>query len=156
AFSAASDPNRRLLATRELTHALRTTWRDGGDSELPSADVDLFPLTILAEAHRGYLVTIGRQMNGSYRAGWFDGCAVMMRRLIEISIIEAFEANNIAHKIKNADGNFVQLSDLVTAALNESSWTLSRNARKFLPKLRDIGHQSAHGRYYTARREDIE
>jgi len=54
-----------------------------------------------------------------------------------------------------ANDNYFQLSDLVDAALNESKWTLSRNAKKYLPKLRDVGHQSAHGRYYHARRDDI-
>src|SRR5437762_10735494 len=33
----------------------------------------LFPYTTLFRS--GYLVTIGRQMNGCYQAGWFDACA---------------------------------------------------------------------------------
>ena len=155
AFSATAEREKRLSATRELTLALRTAWQPQADVSKPSADGDLFPPTILVEAKRGYLVTVGRQMNGCFRAGWFDSCAVMMRRLVEIAIIEAFEANGIANKITDANGNYFQLSDLVDAALNESKWTLSRNAKKYLPKLRDIGHQSAHGRYYSARRDDI-
>ena len=58
--------------------------------------------------------------------------------------------------IKDAAGDYFHLSDLITRALNESSWTLSRNCKKALPLLRDAGHNSAHGRYYHARREDIE
>jgi hypothetical protein len=154
-FSHDTQQPTRLKAHRDLIVALRTTWRAsavaGGDGS-----GDLFPLSILSEAGRGYLVTVGRQMNGCYQAGWFDSCAVMMRRLVEIAIIEAFEAKGIAAKITARDGNYVQLSDLVTAALSESAWTLSRNTKKYLPQLRDLGHQSAHGRYYTARREDIE
>ncbi len=113
-------------------------------------------MAILVQAGRGYLVTVGRQMNGSFRSGWFDACAVMMRRLLEIAIIEAFEAKGLASKITSNDGNYLQLSDLISAATGETSLRLSRNAKKYLPQLRDLGHQSAHGRYYHARREDIE
>jgi len=155
-FSATSEREQRLNAARELTYALRTTWEPQADQARPPSDGDLFPPTILSDANRGYLVTVGRQMNGCFHAGWFDACAVMMRRLVEIAIIEAFEANGLASKITDTSGNYLQLSDLVSAALSESKWTLSRNAKKYLPKLRDIGHQSAHGRYYHARREDIE
>jgi len=80
----------------------------------------------------------------------------MMRRLLEISIIEAFEARRIAAKIKDQNGDYLQRSDLISRALHESTWTLSRNCRKALPALRDAGHNSAHGRYYHARREDLE
>ena len=80
----------------------------------------------------------------------------MTRRLVEITIIEAFEAQGIAAKIKNPAGDYVQLSDLVRVALAEPGLALSRNCKKSLPTLRDAGHQSAHGRYYFARREDLE
>ncbi|PYV19552.1 MAG: hypothetical protein DMG21_01230, partial [Acidobacteria bacterium] len=95
-------------------------------------------------------------MNGCFSQGWYDASAVMMRRLLEIALIEAFEAKGIAATIKDAAGDYFHLSDLITRALNESSWTLSRNCKKALPLLRDAGHNSAHGRYYHARREDIE
>lgn len=154
-FSADTARKQRLAAARELTFSLRTTWRDSPDGS-GAAEIDLFPLAVLAEAKRGYLVTVARQMNGSYTSGWYDACAVMMRRLLEISLIEAFEGKSIAHKIRDADGNYLHLSDLVDHAMAETAWSLSRNARKFLPQLRDVGHLSAHGRYYHARKEDID
>jgi hypothetical protein len=123
---------------------------------MPREDEGLFPLSILAQARRGYLVTVGRQMNGCFTTGWHDAAAVMMRRLIEIAIIEAFEARGLAATIKDPSGNYLQLSDLVAKALVESAWTLSRNSKKALPGLRDVGHMSAHGRYFCARKDDIE
>jgi hypothetical protein len=151
-FSPDTSRDRRLEAARELSVSLRTTW----EAPTTAASGDLFPLAILVQANRGYLVTVGRQMNGSFEAGWFDACAVMMRKLLEISLIEAFEGKKIAAKIKDANGDYFQLTDLITAALAETAWTLSRNTKKYLPRLRDVGHQSAHGRYYHARIEDIE
>jgi hypothetical protein len=95
-------------------------------------------------------------MNGAFAASWYDACAVMMRRLLETSIIEAFEGRGLAANIKGPDGNYFQLSELVDATLNEPSFALTRNSRRYLPRLRDVGHLSAHSRYYLARREDIE
>lgn len=153
-FGASTPAKARAEAARDLTFSLRTTWRSGNPP--PQEDDGLFPLSILSQAGRGYLVTVGRQMNGCFSQGWYDASAVMMRRLLETVIIEAFENRGIADKIKDQNGHYLQLSALITRALNESTWTLSRNCRKALPALRDAGHSSAHGRYYIARREDLE
>lgn len=155
-FSTETEATSRLAASRELVFSLRTTWSTivpaGG---APPAQ-DVFPLAILTSAGRGYLVTVGRQMNGCFLSGWYDACAVMMRRLLEIAIIEAFEARGLASKIKNPDDSYYQLSDLISSALGETTWHLSRSTKRYLPQLRDLGHQSAHGRYFHARREDVE
>lgn len=153
-FSASTTAKARAEAARQLTFSLRTTWRSANPA--PRQDDGLFPLSILSQAGRGYLVTIGRQMNGCFSQGWYDASAVMMRRLLEIAIIEGFEAKGIANKIKDQSGDYLQPSGLIGRALSETAWTLSKNCRKALPVLRDAGHNSAHGRYYHARREDLE
>lgn len=153
AFSPIADARARTTAVQELCYNLRTTWHS---APAPQEDEGLFPLSLLAKANRGYLVSVGRQMNGAYGMNWYDAAAVMMRRLVEISIIEAFEAKKVAAKIKDAAGNYLQLSDLIAKALAEPSFNLSRNAKKALPGLRDLGHMSAHGRYFTAQKGDLD
>jgi hypothetical protein len=156
-FAPGTDPKDRLAASRELTHSLRTTWKQStAPAAQPAQSTTLFPATILAKTNRGYIASVGRQMNGCYEAGWYDACAVMMRRLIEISIIEAYEAKDIASKIQDGNGNYCQLTELITKALAEPQLKLSRGAKQALPKLRDVGHRSAHGRYFNADPNDIE
>jgi hypothetical protein len=152
-FAAGTDKKRRASAFQELVYNLRTTWRS---TAVPREDEGIFPLSLLSQTNRGYLSTIGRQMNGSYASGWYDAASTMMRRLLEAAIIEAFEAKNIAAKIKNHAGDYLQLTDLIKKALAESSWSLSRNSRRALPRLRDLGHMSAHGRYFTAQKSDVD
>ena len=152
-FAAATESRKRVTACRELSYNLRTTWRS---TAVPKEDEGLFPLNLLSQAHRGYLVSIGRQMNGAYGMNWYDAAAVMMRRLVEIAIIEAFEAKGVEGKIKDSAGNYLQLSGLVSRALGEPSFRLSRNTKKALPGLRDLGHMSAHGRYFTAQKSDLD
>jgi len=151
-FAPLTHPKVRTKALQEFCYNLRTSWRS---SAIPREDEGLFPLSILSKAKRGYLVTIGRQMNGCFTSGWYDAAAVMMRRIIEVSIIEAFEGKGIANKIKDGNGNYFQLTELIRMALAEPAWNLSRNTRNALPNLRDVGHMSAHGRFFTASPEDI-
>jgi hypothetical protein len=96
------------------------------------------------------------QVNGAYDNGWYDACAVMIRRLLETLIIEAFEHGGIASKIKNPAGEFLYLRDLIDRSLQESTWNLSRNCKQALPKLKDMGDKSAHSRRYNAHRGDID
>jgi len=110
----------------------------------------------LVNGTRGYIEKVAYQINGCYEQGWFDACAVMMRRLIETLIIETFESHAIPHKIKRPTGEYFFLADLISATLNEPTWNIGRNAKAALPRLKDIGDQSAHSRRFIAQRADIE
>lgn len=106
---------------------------------------------------RGYIEKVCYQINGCYEKGWFDGCAVMMRRLLETLIIEAFEHQKIDSNIKNpSTQDFFMLKDLIDKTINEPSWNIGRNAKQALPRLKTIGDQAAHSRRYNAHREDID
>lgn len=105
---------------------------------------------------RGYLERVANQINGSYEQGWYDGCAVMMRRLLETLIIEVFEGFGVPERIQNANGDFLYLSDLVSAVVNQKEWNLGRNTKQALPRLKSLGDQSAHSRRFVAHREDVD
>jgi hypothetical protein len=153
-FAATSEHSSRVIRCRELVHELKIgSWGSGTQVD---AEAGLFPVSILRQTRRGYLVNVGIQMNGCFNSGWGDAAAVMMRRLVETVIIEAFESHSLDAKIKNSHGEFYQLTDLVNMALNEASWNLSRNTKKALPKLKDIGHLSAHSRRYNVHSTELE
>ena len=120
------------------------------------AETQLVVPRSLVRGTRGYIEKIANQANGCYENGWYDACSVMMRRLIETLIIETYEKYSIAHKIKNGQGDFFFLRDLITHCLSESAWNLSRNCKQALPKLKDIGDKSAHSRRYVAQRGDLD
>ena len=124
------------------------------DEGLASESQQVIPFSVIRDT-RGYLEKVANQINGSYEKGWFDACAVMVRRLVETLIIEAFEYHGIAHKIQDPNGDFLPLKDLVSLTLNETAWNLARNTKQGLPKLKLVGDLSAHSRRYTAHRQDI-
>lgn len=121
----------------------------------PSSEQAVVYLSLVSGT-RGYLEKVVHQINGSYSQGWYDACAVMIRRLIETLIIECYEAHKIADRIKGPGGDFLFLRDLVAKMLDEPTWNLGRAARRALPKLKDVGDKSAHSRRYNAHRRDID
>lgn len=110
----------------------------------------------LTRGTRGYIEKIANQINGSFEKGWFDGCAVMIRRLVETLIIECYEHHGLQQSIKDSNDDYFFLKDLIAAMLSETSWTIGRNCKRALPRLKDIGDRSAHSRRYTANKKDIE
>ncbi len=125
------------------------------DEGLASESQQVIPFSVIRDT-RGYLEKVTNQINGSYEHGWFDACAVMVRRLVETLIIETFEHHGIAHKIQDPNGDFLSLKDLVSLTLNETTWNLTRNTKQGLPKLKSVGDLSAHSRRYIAHRRDID
>jgi hypothetical protein len=155
-FSAGEDHSTRIDAAREVTYALRTQAPKLQRVPLNGEDDAIFPIELLKRTGKGYLVVICRQMNGCFIQRWYDASAVMMRRLVENSIIEAYEGRGIAANAKGGDGEFVQLTELIRRAMSEPKWNLSRNVKAGLPSLRFLGHTSAHARMFTAQRSDVE
>ena len=122
---------------------------------LLSATQSVIPHSIV-RGTRGYIERVANQANGAYENGWYDACTVMIRRLLETLIVEAFEHHGIADKIKNSAGDFLYLRDLIDRCLKEPSWNLSRNCKPAMPKLKNVGDKSAHSRRFNAHKSDVE
>jgi hypothetical protein len=146
---------RNIVATAKAIQAEIST-EVGPPEEGLLATTQTVIMTSLVRGTRGYIEKVSNQINGAYENGWYDACAVMLRRLIETLIIETFEHHKIADKIKNQTGDFLYLRDLIEKTLAETSWNLSRNTKQALPKLKDVGDKSAHSRRYVAQRGDIQ
>lgn len=143
-----------LLLAKDIQNEVPKRGKPPDEGMAPLSE-QVIPFSIV-RGSRGYIEKIVNQINGCYENGWFDGCAVMIRRLIETLIIEVFEHHNIAHKVKNPSDDFLYLSELITKTLTESSWNLGRNTKAALPRLKNIGDLSAHSRRYIAHRKDID
>ena len=143
-----------ISLTRNLQGEVPLRYIPPSEGTRPRSEMVL-PHSIV-KGTRGYIERIVYQINGCYEYGWFDGCAVMMRRLLETLIIETFEHFRIASKIKTPTGDFFRLSDLISATLRETAWTLGKKSRQELPHMKDLGDLSAHSRRFIATREDID
>jgi hypothetical protein len=114
--------------------------------------------TILVEAEykgtRGYIEALAKQINRSYEENIFDGCAVLMRRLLEIMLILSYKELKIEAAIQDGAGNFKMLEGIINDAITNSTLKLSRN-RELLDEFRTLGNFSAHKIEYICRRQYI-
>jgi hypothetical protein len=79
----------------------------------PSTEHPVLPISLFKRCNRGYVLKVVHQINLTYLATCYDACSVMIRRLIETLIIEVYEKHNLDSKIKNPNGDFKYLSDLI-------------------------------------------
>ena len=144
-----------VIQAKAIQAEADSVWQPPAEGTTSRGEMVL--LRSITKGTRGYIERIANQINGAYDNGWYDACAVLVRRLIETLIIEAFEHHCIAGNIKDADGVFFMLRDLIPAVLVESAkWNVSRDTRRALPRMKDVGDRSAHSRYYLAHRGDID
>lgn len=108
------------------------------------------------ENTRGYIEQIVDQINLTYESTCYDACAVMIRRLIEVLIIESFDKYGASSEICDSDGNYFFLDELINRASTCKHWKLGRNTKSGLKKLKSIGDQSAHSRRYNAKKPYID
>jgi hypothetical protein len=80
----------------------------------------------------------------------------MIRKFVEILIIEVYEAHDKAAEIKHPGGNFFMLSDLIATILKDSAWNLGRETKECLPPIKKMGDQAAHNRRYVATKSDVD
>lgn len=107
---------------------------------------------------RGYIEAVCKELNGSFKAAYYNAAAVMLRRLLETLIIEAYEYLGRESEIKDAKGDYLMLKELVDRACSDRGHrgiNLGRGSKDALRESREIGNWAAHARRYTARASDL-
>jgi hypothetical protein len=110
---------------------------------------------ILISSTRGYIESLGRQINSSYNNNIFDGCAVLMRRLLEILLIHSYEEIGKISTISENDG-LKNLSYIINYTISNKPFKLSKDSNETLDDFRQLGNFSAHKIQYNAKRKDID
>jgi hypothetical protein len=108
-----------------------------------------------AQVARKYLLAMIEQINGCYQFGFYDGCAVMCRRLMETLLIEVFEHNSAGAKIK-AQGEYVGLRDIIAQAKSGHHFKLQRGTADVMEAIKLLGDTAAHSRMYITKQQDID
>jgi len=115
----------------------------------------LIPRSVYSSAP-SFLVRLIDQINASYENRIYDGCAVLMRRLLEILLIRTYEAAGLQSRIRNADGSFKMLEGIASDAKSGNHLSLSRNTKERLDDFRTLGNFAAHKIEFSTRKGDID
>lgn len=110
----------------------------------------------LYENTRGFVELLSRQINASYEYNIFDGCAVLMRRLVEVLLILSHEHNHIDSEIQDGNGQYLPLERIIANAKNHATLRLARDTKAMLDELRNLGNFAAHKIYFNCRRSDLQ
>lgn len=121
--------------------------------QIPVSD-ELLSLDIFADT-RHYHKAVAKQMLQCFDLGLYDASLVMMRKLFETLIIECFERHEIENEIKDSNGVFLYLSDLIPKFVNSTKWNVSRNFESSIKKVKKYGDLSAHNRRFIAKKSDF-
>lgn len=116
---------------------------------------DVLPFDLYRETRQN-IEKIGDQINKSFYYGIYDAAAVLMRRLVEMLLILAFQAINEESKIRSVDGNFLQLSQMINEAVQNKTVALSRNAKSYLGLFKEKGDLSSHNPFHITLKKDLE
>ena len=126
-----------------------------GIPEVVPIDEQFLPEEVF-KSTRKYIDKVCIQLNGSYFHGYFDCTAVMIRRLIETLIIEAYEKEKRQTEIQDGSGNYFMLGELISRSTATGGLTLGRDAKKALKVIKKLGDRSAHNRKYNAKKLDLD
>jgi hypothetical protein len=69
----------------------------------------------------------------------------MIRKLIENLIIDVYDNAKKQAEIQQ-NGEYLMLSGLITAILNQNHWMLQRETKRSLPDIKKLGDRAAHNR----------
>lgn len=136
-------------STQELIAA------DVGKVIASPVSLNLIDLSIFDQAPY-YIKATAKEMINCYDSGFYNATLVLMRKLTETLIIECFERYGVDNEIKDQNGVFFFLSELIPHYLSSSKWNSSRNITKSLTAVKQYGDLSAHNRRYLAKKSDID
>ncbi len=108
------------------------------------------------ENTRNYLIKIAEEINICYDTGLYTACLVLLRRLLETLIIEAFESKKISGKIEDSKGQYLFFSDLIDRYNAETDFHASRNLKNSFAQIKKIGDVCAHNRKFIAKKNHID
>jgi len=149
AFLVSKDNKSKLEFIPAVLQEMESSWND---TTTIISNGELIDETKFCEK-RGYLTSLIKQINSSYKNNCYDACAVLMRRLFEILLILSYQELQIDNEIKN-NNQYIMLEGIVKNAKTNSKLKLSRIKNDF-DTFREVGNLSAHGITYIAGAKEI-
>ena len=105
---------------------------------------------------RGYIEKVALQLCGCWEECFYDAVAVLLRRLSETLLIEAYERQGRQSEICDPNGNYLPLGSIVDRACGPGGLNLGREAKNALKEIKECGDRSAHNRRINAVRSELE
>lgn len=152
-FVRGQDANTFRLHNKEIENLKKEFPDIDSKSEEIVTDETILP-DALVHGTRGYIINLAKQINASYHYNIFDGCAILMRRLLEILLVQSYIHLGRKGEIEDGDG-LKNLSYIINYTLSNKVISLHKDSVAVLDTFRELGNLSAHRVEYNAKRIDI-
>jgi|GEM_PF-6875419 len=119
--------------------------------ECKDLDGSILPKSIYKTVNHSYIKRIGEQINASYDYNIFDGCAILMRRLLETLLVLICTKKGF---ISSNSNESYTLSSIIEDTKNNNIF--SKKLIDSMYRIRDLGNFSAHTNGYYAVKKDID
>jgi hypothetical protein len=111
--------------------------------------------TEFVQGTRPHLEQLVKQINGAYNYQFYDSSTVLIRRLLESLIIEAFIHKKLVNDIR-VNNTFLMLDKLIVKISSHPQIVLGRNTPKSMDAIKGLGDTAAHDRTYITTKPDID
>jgi len=154
-FIKGSSKNHYRLHARAIDALTRALPALGEQSETVVSPDTIIPTSLVTNT-RGFVESLARQINAAYEYNIYDGCAVLMRRLIEVLLILTYQSKKILTVITTQDGSYKNLNSIIDDAVQNETINLTKDTKRCLHTFRKLGNLSAHKIHYNAKRSDLQ
>ncbi|MFT3914871.1 MAG: DUF4145 domain-containing protein [Anaeromyxobacteraceae bacterium] len=114
------------------------------------------PLEVIPKS-MGVIRSVLDEANRCFSNECYNGCAALLRRVVELLLVEAYRRNGIADAILDTDGErLLPLGRIIGRLTAGQDLSLSPVARKSLEKVKLLGDLGAHHKYALIRRGDLD
>ena len=111
----------------------------------------------ILEKMPAYIIRLVPQINGSYEHEWYEGTAMVLRRLMETLIIELYSRRGWSRDVQDPDTNeFVPLKALIDKLNGDARLHMQRRTIDGLKKVKEVGDTAAHDFRIMIRKSDLD
>jgi len=104
-----------------------------------------------------YITRLVPQINGCWERDYYEACAIVIRRLISLLVIQLYHSRGWSKDLKEAKtGEYVGLRAMINKLGGDSRFGIGRRCTDGLKQLKELGDIAAHDHTVTIRRSDLE
>jgi hypothetical protein len=121
---------------------------------LPASDAFIDPN--IFQGMPDYITRLVPQANGCWEREWYEGCVLVLRRLVETLIIELYHQRGWITDIRDKDNSFLKLQNLVDKVCGDGRISLGKHPKRGLNEIKKFGDVAAHDHRVKVRKSDLE
>ena len=116
----------------------------------------ILPTCWFSDTGKKNLINLCTHINGCFDHAYYDGCAIMCRRLMEVLLVEVYCSAQRYQEILDENNRIMPLEKLIGTISSDNQIHLNRNTTRILTKIKKLGDTASHHRTHITDAIEIE